>query len=251
MAAARNNRRRYRRRGRFGFLYKLLAVIAVTVAVIMGATVFFRVQTLSVAGNERYTADQIIEVSQVQQGDNLFRLNKFEVARRIRKGLPYIDAVSIRRALPDTLLISVSECRAAGQVDSQAGKWLINRNGKLLEQSDRADCIIIKGVEALQPEPGSVLLVRQEQQTRCDHLMELLPALEEQGMLDRVTQIDLRPAARILLQLDDRFTVRLPAGGDYDYLLRAMEKAVQALDDYEKGTLDLTVKDYTVVFSPA
>ena len=39
MAAARNNRRRYRRRGRFGFLYKVLAVIALTVAVVMGATV--------------------------------------------------------------------------------------------------------------------------------------------------------------------------------------------------------------------
>ena len=70
-------------------------------------------------------------------------------------------------------------------------------------------------------------------------------------MIRRVTEINVRSASRILMELDGRFTVRLPMGGDYSYLLRAMDKAVQSLDDYEKGTLDLTVKDFTVVFSPA
>lgn len=252
MAAARNNRRRYKRRGRFGFLYKLLTIAAVTAAFLMGATVFFRVQTVRVAGNERYTEEQIVEISEVEQGDNLFGLNKYEVARRIRKGLPYVDTVSIRRVLPETLLITVGECSAAAKVTSQQGKWLINCSGKLLERAVRPEGVIdVKGVEALQPEAGSPILVREEQQERCDQLISLLRAIEEQQMLRRVTEINMRSAARILMELDGRFTVRLPMGGDYSYLLRAMDKAVQSLDDYEKGTLDLTVKDYTVVFSPA
>lgn len=251
MAAARNNRRRYRRRGRFGFLYKLLAIVAVTVAVIAGATVFFRVQTVTVSGNLRYTSQEIVEVSQVQQGDNLFRLNKYEIARRIRKELPYVDRVSIRRALPDTLLITVGECRAAARVAGREGAWLINAGGKLLEPAGQTEVLMVKGIEALQPDAGSSILVREEQQSRCDELISLLGSLEELEMLDRVTEINLRSASRILMEMDGRFTVRLPAGGDFDYLLRAMEKAVQSLDDYETGTLDLTVKDYTVVFSPA
>ena len=251
MAAARNNRRRYRRRGRSGFLYKVLAVAAVAVALIMGATVFFRVQTISVSGNERYTDEEIIAVSEVQQGDNLFRLNKFDVARRIRKGLPYVEAVNIRRGLPDTLILTVTECSAAAQVPSQSGKWRINCGGKLLESGGQTGIIDVKGIEALQPEAGAFLLVREEEQGRCDELLTLLQTLEQLDMLSRVSEIDLHSAVRILMQLDGRFTVRLPMGGDYDYLLRAMDKAVQSLDEYETGTLDLTVKDYTVVFSPA
>ena len=44
--------------------------------------------------------------------------------------------------------------------------------------------------------------------------------------------------------------LKLPVGGDLAYLLGAMGQAVAKLEEYETGTLDLTVKDYTVVFSP-
>lgn len=253
MRSARNNRRRYRRRGRFGFLYKMLAVIAVTVAFIMGIAVFFRVETVSVVGNSRYSAQEIIEVSKVEQGSNLFRINKFEMARRIRKGLPYVDAVNIRRGLPDTLIITVSECRAAAQIASESGQWLISKSGKQLEPAgqESVDVVKVTGLELLQPEAGAAILVREEEQERCDQLLQLLQAMDECELLDRVSEIDMKSSVRILMELDDRFTVRLPMNGDFVYLLRAMDKAVQSLDDYETGTLDLTVKDYTVVFSPA
>ena len=48
MASARNNRRRRRGRGRLGPLFKLLCVLAVVVALTMGATVFFQVETVVV-----------------------------------------------------------------------------------------------------------------------------------------------------------------------------------------------------------
>ena len=59
----RQNRRRYKRRARFGFFYKLMAVLAVLAAVVMGATVFFRVEEIVVAGNARYTAQQVIDAT--------------------------------------------------------------------------------------------------------------------------------------------------------------------------------------------
>ena len=54
-----------------------------------------------------------------------------------------------------------------------------------------------------------------------------------------------------MLQLGERFTVKLPASGDFDYLLGAMNATIEKLEPYESGVLDLTAKDYTVVFSPA
>ena len=84
----RHNRRRYKRRARFGFLYKLLAVIAMLAAVVMGATVFFRVEEMVVAGNVRYTAQQVIDATGIVHGDNLFGMNKFETARQIRQSCP-------------------------------------------------------------------------------------------------------------------------------------------------------------------
>lgn len=248
----RHNRRRYKRRARFGFLYKLLAVIAMLAAVVMGATVFFRVEEMVVMGNQRYTAAQIIDATGVVQGDNLFGMNKFETARQIRRQLPYVEGVNIRRGWPDTLIITVTECEAAAQVTGEKGQWLISRSGKVLElaRGITQNVIAVEGLNAVQPEAGLPLVVREEQQIRGDALLSLLNALEQCGMLKKVTYIDMTSPSRILMDFDVRFTVKLPVNGDFNYLLGAMGQAVDTLEDYETGALDLTVKDYTVVFSP-
>ncbi|MBR2934980.1 MAG: FtsQ-type POTRA domain-containing protein [Oscillospiraceae bacterium] len=248
----RHNRRRYKRRARFGFLYKLLAVIAMLAAVVMGATVFFRVEEMVVTGNQRYTAAQIIDATGIVQGDNLFGMNKFETARQIRRQLPYVEGVNIRRGWPDTLIITVTECEAAARVTGEKGQWLISRSGKVLElaRGITQNVIAVEGLNAVQPESGLPLVVREEQQIRGDALLSLLNALEQCGMLKKVTYIDMTSPSRILMDFDVRFTVKLPVNGDFNYLLGAMGQAVDTLEDYETGTLDLTVKDYTVVFSP-
>ena len=231
----------------------MLAVIALTAAVVLGATVFFRVEEIAVYGNQRYTARQVEQTSGVQHGDNLFHMNKFEVARVIRRDLPYIQAVNIRRALPDTLVIQVTESRAAACLVGGEREWLISAAGKVLEQvaPDSASVIRVSGLEPVQPQTGYPLSVREDQQLRTQGMIDLLQVMENRGMLDRVSGIDMKFEASIFMDLDGRFRVKLPIGGDYEYLISAMEKAIGTLDSYEKGTLDLTVKDYTVIFSPA
>lgn len=253
MSPARNNRRRYRRKRRFGFLYKLLALIALLVALVMGATVFFRVEEIVVAGNVRYDQQEIVDASGVLRGDNLFGMNKFDTARQIRQKLPYVEGVNIRRGFPDTLIITVTECLPAARVTGEDGEWLISRSGKVLEQAKPANAAVtrVEGIYIIQPEPGLPLVVRETQQARCEGLLALLQALERCGMSGKVTWIDMTSPVRTQMDFDERFTVKLPVNGDFDYLLGAMDKAVATLEEYETGTLDLTVKDYTVVFSPA
>lgn len=250
--SSRNKRRRYKRRGRFGFFYKLLAVLAMLAAVVMGATVFFRVERITVVGNVRYEAQQVIDATGIMQGDNLFSMNKFETARQIRRQLPYIEGVNIRRGWPDALIVTVTECDAAARLTGERGQWLISKSGKVLELARGTDEQVIRvdGLHAVQPEAGLPLVVREEEQQRADSLLALLQSLERSGMLEKVTYINMNSRSYSLMDFDTRFRVKLPVGGDFDYLLSAMKQAVDTLEEYETGMLDLTVKDYTVVFSP-
>ena len=97
MARKRGSKRR--RRGRFSFLYKLLAVLATCAVIVIALTLFFRVETIRVSGNIRYTEEEIQAATGVELGSNMYLLNKFEVQRRLREALPYIDSVQIRRHL--------------------------------------------------------------------------------------------------------------------------------------------------------
>ena len=103
MARRRHSGRR--RRGSLSFLYKLLSMLVICGAIVAALTLFFRVNTVVVSGQQRYTQQQILAASGIQTGDNLFLLNKYDVANQIIGELPYIETIRINRKLPDTLLV--------------------------------------------------------------------------------------------------------------------------------------------------
>ena len=132
------SRTRRRNRGRFGPLFKLLCVLAVIVALTGGATVFFRVETVMVTGSQRYTQEEIIAASGIQVGDNLYALNKVRIDRNIRTQLPYVGELSINRALPSTIVITVVEWEATAQVAVPDPDRVAALNAARLEQDPEA-----------------------------------------------------------------------------------------------------------------
>ena len=282
MASARNNRRRRRGRGRLGPLFKLLCVLAVVVALTLGATVFFQVETVAVSGNNRYTEEKVVQASGIQMGDNLFHMNKNQVARQIRQQLPYIGEVTIRRSWPSTIVITVTEWDAVARVEAPpAGTvvtmpegegeasdssvqeevpkvatedWLINVKGKLLEPAPAdSTAILVSGITPIMPRAGTMLAVPPEEQVRYDALLALLDGLEERGMMQSVSAIRLS-STQVEMRYLDRFDVKMPQNSDFIYKLRALEAAVaeaeKSLGEQTAGTFDLTQEEYTAVYSP-
>ena len=125
------NRKRRRSRGRLGPLFKLLCLLALVVALTAGATVFFRVEQVVVTGNSRYTQEEIVEVTGIAQGDNLYGWNKYAIAQRLRETLPYIGEVSIRRALPSTVIITVVEWEAVARIEPPTAQELLELRSEL------------------------------------------------------------------------------------------------------------------------
>ena len=276
MSATRNSKRSRRNRGRFSFLFKLLAIVAIGAALTVGATVFFKVEQVVVEGNQRYTAQEVDNASGIQIGDNLFRLNKYQIKSDILQTLPYVEGVNIVRRLPSTIAITVHEWDAVariaytplpesavteqtaegeGTVQMETAKenevWLISVGGKLLEVSpEDSQAILVSGLTALAPKAGTMLAVPQEQQDKLNGLLALLGALEERGTISFVTEIDLTAAAQVRMRYDNRFWVKMPVNGDFTYFLRALEAVVEQRGPGEKGTMDLTREDYVVVYSP-
>ena len=278
MAAARNNRRRRRNRGRFGPLFKLLCAVALAAALTVGATVFFRVETVEVAGNSRYTQEEVVEASGIQTGDNLYAMNKFNVQRQIRELLPYVSEVSIQRSLPSTIRIQVTECQAAARVmpntsaqppaaeegtpDGGAGAgqeradeaWLISATGKLLEPAPAdSGALEISGLTLLMPRAGTMLTLPQEEAAGQTALLGLLAALVEGEMLSEFSAARFEET-RITLRYLDRFDVEMPLNGDFPYLLQVLRQAVADLDQRIgpgcTGRLDLTREEAQAVYSP-
>ena len=129
MAMRRRSKRRHGRGG-FGFLYKVLSVMAICVAIVIALTLFFRVETIQISGQQRYTDEQVRDASGIQYGDNLFLLNKYDAVANIVKELPYVEDTRINRKLPSTLVISVTECGTPMTVVQDGSAWLISSRSR-------------------------------------------------------------------------------------------------------------------------
>lgn len=291
MASMRHNRKRKRGRRRFGLLFKLLCGAALVAAATLGATVFFQVETIAVVGNSRYTAQEVIDASGVQIGDNLFQMNKNQISQQILQRLPYVGEVSPQRGLPSTLTIQVTEISAAAQVevyqddsaqaepaaedgsgDSGEGDgsqaegeelptladqpWLISTSGKLLEVApEGSGALSVTGLTVLAPQAGTMLAVPQEQQSRLATLKELLSALEAAGELDQVSSIDLTHSTWVGMRYRENFDARLPLGEDMAHSLAvlsaAVEDTLQTRGPQAAGIMDLTQEMADAIFTPA
>lgn len=222
-------------------------------ALIFGATVFFQVETIAVSGNSRYTQQEIVDAVGIQTGDNLFRMNKFALIQQAEEQLPYLEKVVIRRSLPSTVVITVTEWEAVARVPGGDGEWLISVGGKLLEKADPSSkAIPVTGVTALAPQPGQQIGVSQEENTRLDSLLSLLQVLEEQEMLSKVDSLDVS-TTRILMGYEGRFQVKLLPTADFSYRMKVLREVIadlnQRMGEEVRGNWDLTQEEQAAVFS--
>ena len=243
VARQRRHTRSRRRRGRFSGLYKALSVLLAASAVVLACVVFFRVNSVEVSGNVRYTADEIIEASGIETGDNLVALSRSRVSAAICTKLPYVENVSVKKVLPDGVVLRVSERVAAASVESAEGRWLISAQGKLLEKDNgAAQTVTINGLTAVGPYPGGMIQVAEEDEATLSYVTQLLTQMESHGWLGHCTALDCSAAAFMMLDYGI-YQVKLPRGGDYNYCLSLTESALASgkIPEGVGGSLDLSV----------
>ena len=244
--ARKRNSRRHHRRSRFAFLYKLLTVLAICAVIVVAMTLFFKVGTIVVDGNGRYTDQEVEEASGVRTGDNLLLLNKYAVDRRLREQLPYIEDIHISRKLPDTLLVEVTEFTTTYALPRGEMVWLMSGTGKIVDACTAEEAEGLPAIDGLDlPELAVGVWIGDldaENTFQRESLLELLKALEAADTVDQVQAIHLDSAAELVMDYADRFAVKMPYGADYDKMLLFVRTVMDTLETNETGVIDLTTE---------
>lgn len=259
------------KRGRF--LWKLVSMAAVVAAVFLGLSVFFRVDTITVAGADKYSPWMIRQASGINTGDALLSIGEARVASRIRMELPYVDDIKVGVRLPGTVEIQVTELQVTYSIEDENGSWwLISSYGRAVEQTTlekalgytRVDGLVIRtpqpgqNVQALPGQiidPGEGTAVQMDQtdaDAQLAALISIMTGLEENRIIGQITRIDVTDASELKLEYPQLLTVRLGDADRLDYKLRYLAAAVEKLEENQSGELDLTL-EYTedAVFTPA
>ncbi len=238
-------RRRYnhkRRRGSFSFLYKLLAFVLICTAIALALTLFFRIRSIEVSGNDRYSRQEIIDAAVIGEGDNMFLMNKYNAAERIRKALPYIETVQFRRSLPDGLSIIVTECTDPAAIVQDGKAYLLCDTGNIVDETTPAAAkkrMQVKGLTLLEPAVGVQAKAAEGQELALETLLAVMRELDSRGLTGDVSLLDMSDPAQLTLRYLDRFDVYFPWESDYGYKLDYLTAVVEKLEVNEKGVINM------------
>lgn len=253
--ARRRHKKRRRNRGSVGFLYKLLSVLVICTAILAAMTLFFRVGSIEVTGQRRYTAEEIQAASGVELGTNLYLLNKHDMRQNIWRELPYIEEIRIKRRLPDTLTIEVRESGRPFALAQDGSVWLISAGGKIVDQlpeQDAGEYGRITGCQLLAPSVGTTLALATEYAAQQSSLLDLLQALDGANLTENVDAIRLEDLSDLKMDYIGRFTVRMPYGADYEWELQKLKLTLEdeKIQSNMTGTIDLRLKSDEVFIIP-
>lgn len=127
-------RRKKRRRNISRFFLSSMLIFFMSLAVVVGATIFFKVETITVEGNSHYSDADIISATNIQLGNNVFSIKQNDISQKITYSLPYIQSITIKLSLPTEIRLIVQEQAGMVELITEEGTWYMGVQGKLLER---------------------------------------------------------------------------------------------------------------------
>lgn len=199
-----------RRRGRFDMSWKRAAHVAVigafaSYACYRGAVLAFSadaltVNRITVSGNTRMSSGEVLSLLDGLNGRNMVLVD-LEGWRQKLLASPWVADAAIRRVLPGTVDVAISERDPVGIARLGTGLYLIDHRGFIIDEFGpnyaQFDLPIIDGLAAVKQEDGSLI-----DEGRAALVTRLLASLQSRpDLAKRISQIDvtdLRDAVVIL-----------------------------------------------------
>lgn len=220
-------RRRVSRRQRFFHtIGRILFLGILLAAATLALTVFFKVDTITVEGAQKYRAEEIVAGMDVKQGDNLYLWNKVKVSDAMLEKFPYLQSVQIRRHLPNALVVTVTECSASVAIASNGGYLLLSKEGKALEQSANSNGLpVVTGMTLTDVPLGKIL--SSDSSEAADDLLTILQTLDAADMLKDLAFINLSDLHDIHIGYLKRFDIRVDSVDNLAYYLRFAQTVIE------------------------
>lgn len=243
-------------------LVQLVTVVAIVAALVTGLSVFFKVEHITVSGAKVYDEWAIKNASGLVEGqDNLLTFSRPRAGALIKANLPYVDTVRFGIKLPDTVNIIVKEDQVAYAIKDQDGTWwMMNSDGRVVEMGDNSKAsnnTQVLGVALEAPvadERGVAFEVMTTETTpegelapvtvtgaqRLTAALQILQALEANGIVGDVASVDVSRLEDIVLWYGSRYQVNLGDSANLEYKIACMNDVILQMNDWQSGILDIS-----------
>ncbi len=200
-----------RRRWRAFFTWRTARLVAVALVVLyagyrsvdlVASSSLLQVQRINVHGNVKLSVGEVQALMRGLQGSNILTINLARYRTRLLES-PWVAEVALRRVLPSTIDVYVSERRPFGLCRLGNQLYLIDRDGTVMDefgpQYAEFDLPIVDGLVRA-PKHGAPTV----DEVRADLAARVVDSIQgNQDLIKRVSQIDVTDAHDAVILLDN------------------------------------------------
>ena len=251
----------------------LLCVIGAGIYLTM--TMLFRISSIQVQTPDGkqvteiagYSADSILQRMGVQLEENIFSFEPGEKAAVLEQNFPLLGSIKVIRDYPNTVVVQVTEAVPAYAVQN-GSKWLvISDKWKILsEESTQPEGLCtLYGGKLQDTAPGQAFCLVEDADAasasgseaagsestadtgdaRMEALRTLVSKLEEYGLSQDVTRLEVADTEQIAFLYQDRISVLLGTLNDLDYKLDRARYVLTNADGKGCGPTDTGRLDFS------
>ena len=241
-----NKRRRRKYRLTMRFYGILTALFVIIVGVVLSKTLFFNITDIQFENTSPYSLEEILVVTQIHEGDNLFSMNLTKRSENLEKCLPYAGEVIMKRKLPSTIKITVKAPEIDMNIATGDGKFYLISDEKKVLEKNLAKAVsgypIIYGYE-----PADVNVcgtMTSESKNKKELIEEIFAAFDKNGF-DNLASVDVTNINEIMVRHNEVQSIRLGNSDDIDFKIELAKAIVDKRSNpNEPGTINVESTQY-------
>ena len=167
------------------------------IIIIIGGVIYallspmFNIKTIYVVGNSKISSDEIISLSKIELEKNMFQHSKKEIIKNIKENA-YIEDVQVKRKIPDTIEVIITERKATFKFQIANAYAVINNQGYILKVSDKTDDLpIIVGIETPQENIQTGNRLCEEDLKKMGDVLKIMESANSNDVANLITKIDI------------------------------------------------------------
>ena len=239
----RTSRKKNKRKiGPHFFIFLLMIIISVFVS--LSLTIWFNVTSFMVTGNSVYAENDVISVTGIKMGDNLWRLPIDSAEQNIEQLLPYVSNAEVKRKLPGTVVVKITPATEYAHIKTSLGGVVVDDEFKVLKSiADNENMLLnIKGAKISEAVVGQKLQFTDSKQ--LETLRELTSVLNEYGFYEKgdykLTMIDVTDELDLRFIVNDKLYVVLGSLNNVENKLTHLKASLSEIAPETSAKIDIS-----------
>lgn len=180
-------------------------IILIALVVLFMLSPIFNVKQIKVEGLQKLLEEDIVNLSQIQLEENMFKIKISDVVKKIEENT-YVGTATITRELPKTIKITIKEREPKYIIETTNGCAYIDRTGHVLEISgEKLELPVLIGYTTSNENIIDFQNTKKLSDEDCKKI-EVINSIEEAAknndVLKYITSIDMTDIKNIILNLE-------------------------------------------------